>query len=364
MKKYLVILILFSFIFLAGCSLEEVDISDAPKTEITENGQQNFLISELGIEIVLPKTYSIEENEPDRRGSYASYSFRAKLSPPTFQEIQLFSEDSIRIFNEKCESIDYPCFFGDYPDLEKYFGQKEAFLKNVNYEDYELIKFNDRNFLVSDSECTGDICVIREYTTFIDDTKIDIWITMIDESQREEADKLFSQFRILAIETEPINNARARVTKKPFGIKVSPDNSPVSPEKFEGYHTGVDFEIFAGEENADISIYAICTGPLTFKNHAKGYGGVAVQQCILDNNDVIVIYGHLKLSSISANLNQTLNQGQQIGILGQGYSKETDGERKHLHLGIRNGTVINLLGYVRDPDRLDEWIDVLTMLSL
>ncbi len=162
---------------------------------------------------------------------------------------------------------------------------------------------------------------------------------------------------------EPINNAQARVTKKPFGIKISPENSPVTPERFYGYHTGVDFEIFSGEEESDISIYTICTGPLTFKRHANGYGGVAVQQCTLDNSDVIVIYGHLKLSSIYAELNQTLNQGQQIGILGQGYSKETDGERKHLHLGIRKGKIINLLGYVRDPGRLDEWIDVLTLIK-
>ena len=167
----------------------------------------------------------------------------------------------------------------------------------------------------------------------------------------------------IAIETEPINNARARVTKKPFGIKVSPENSPVSPERFEGYHTGVDFEIFSDEEDTDISIYAICTGPLTFKNNAKGYGGVAVQQCTLDNNDVTVVYGHLKLDSISAELNQTLSQGQQIGILGHGYSKETDGERKHLHLGIHKGETVNLLGYVQDPDSLDGWIDVLTLIK-
>ena len=171
------------------------------------------------------------------------------------------------------------------------------------------------------------------------------------------------QISHIAIETEPINNARARVTKKPFGIKVSPENSPVSPERFYGYHTGVDFEIFSGEEDTDISIYAICTGPLILKRYVSGYGGAAVQQCTLDNNDVSVLYGHLKLSSISAELDQTLNQGMQIGILGQGYSKETDGERKHLHLGIHKGKTVNLLGYVQDPGSLNEWIDALTLIK-
>src|SRR5438105_13240780 len=39
----------------------------------------------------------------------------------------------------------------------------------------------------------------------------------------------------------PLENAQTRVTKKFFGTKVSPGNSPVTPERFSGYHTGVDF---------------------------------------------------------------------------------------------------------------------------
>lgn len=49
----------------------------------------------------------------------------------------------------------------------------------------------------------------------------------------------------------PINSALERVTKKSFGIYVTPQSSPVSPEKFTGYHTGVDFEITPDEENKD-----------------------------------------------------------------------------------------------------------------
>ena len=33
-----------------------------------------------------------------------------------------------------------------------------------------------------------------------------------------------------------------RITKKPFGIFITTQNSPVQPERFSGYHTGVDVE--------------------------------------------------------------------------------------------------------------------------
>jgi hypothetical protein len=35
----------------------------------------------------------------------------------------------------------------------------------------------------------------------------------------------------------PLDRASGRVTKKPFGIFVTPQNSPVQPERFRGFHT-------------------------------------------------------------------------------------------------------------------------------
>lgn len=160
----------------------------------------------------------------------------------------------------------------------------------------------------------------------------------------------------------PINNFQERVTKKPFGIYITPENSPIAPEKFSGFHTGVDFETFADEQNIDIPIFAICQGPLALKKYASGYGGVAVQQCQINNEDVTVVYGHLKLSSIMQKTGATIKTGDQIALLGKSFSAETDGERKHLHLGIHKGTEINLLGYVQSPNQLKNWIDVQVLL--
>lgn len=161
----------------------------------------------------------------------------------------------------------------------------------------------------------------------------------------------------------PLNNALTRVTKKPFGIKVSPNDSPVSPERFSGYHTGVDFETFPNEQDIDIPVYAICTGPLLLKKTASGYGGVVIQKCDLAGETVTIIYGHLRFSSITAIKDQTFTTGQKLGILGTGYSAETDYERRNLHLGIHKGSSINILGYTPRKSELSNWLDPMEYLQ-
>ena len=157
--------------------------------------------------------------------------------------------------------------------------------------------------------------------------------------------------------TEPISGGLNRVTKKPFGIYITPKTSPVQPEKFIGYHTGIDFETTPDEANVDVEIVAACNGKFLMKKYASGYGGVAVQSCTVDGNPVTIIYGHLRLSSITPNVGDTIKAGQKIAVLGTGYSTETDGERKHLHFGIHKGTAVNILGYVQNKADLSGWLD-------
>lgn len=156
---------------------------------------------------------------------------------------------------------------------------------------------------------------------------------------------------------EPLSNALSRVTKKPFGIYITPQNSPVSPEKFKGYHTGTDFETFADEQNVEVPVYGICDGKLLLKKYASGYGGVVIESCLIDGADMTVVYGHLKLSSVFKQIKDSIKAGEQIGILGKGFSSETDGERKHLHLGIHKGTSAVLLGYVQNKYELENWLN-------
>lgn len=174
--------------------------------------------------------------------------------------------------------------------------------------------------------------------------------------QTKNVDKVINT-SVAVLISEPINGAMTRVTKKPFGIEVSPTNSPVLPERFSGYHTGVDFETTVTEKTIDVNIMAICDGKLIYKNWVNGYGGVAIESCVIDKQKVTVIYGHLKLSSISLKTGSTIKSGEKFALLGTGFSTETNGERKHLHLGIHKGDKINFLGYVKNKNDLSGWLD-------
>lgn len=160
----------------------------------------------------------------------------------------------------------------------------------------------------------------------------------------------------------PMERALERITKKPFGVRVSPTDSPVSPERFSGYHTAVDFEVFSDEASAAVSVNAICSGPIRVKRVATGYGGVLVQDCRLADQVVTVIYGHLKLASIQKEIGDELQRGEVFAVLGAGESAETSGERKHLHLGIHTGAAIDIRGYVASAAQLSDWIDLRTLI--
>ncbi len=155
----------------------------------------------------------------------------------------------------------------------------------------------------------------------------------------------------------PLNEGKKRITKKPFALKVGPGDSPVQNEKFSGYHTGVDFEIFENEIEQNIAVKAFCGGKLQKKESASGYGGVVIQECLIKDQIISIIYGHLKLDSIKKKPGDYLYPGQEIGILGKNVSPETDFERKHLHFGIYKGQKPDIRGYVDSQNELQNWLD-------
>lgn len=159
------------------------------------------------------------------------------------------------------------------------------------------------------------------------------------------------------IPVAPLDKPAERVAKKPFGIFITPQNSPVQPEKFQGYHTGADYEILPGEEDTDVPVRAVCNGKLREKKYVSGYGGVAVQDCRIENENVTVLYGHINLKSVLWEAGDEILETETIGNMGDPSKSETDGERKHLHLAIRKGVAINYRGYVSSQNELSGWVD-------
>lgn len=161
----------------------------------------------------------------------------------------------------------------------------------------------------------------------------------------------------------PLNESNIREIKKPFGIFITPETSPVQPERFQGYHTGTDFEIFDNEIDTDVTIRSVCDGNVIFKNFVNGYGGVLIQDCVLNEQIVTVLYGHLNMDTVQINVGDKLRMSDDVGLLGDNNSKQTDFERKHLHIGIHKGSDINVQGYTQNKENLNKWINVCTVVN-
>ena len=155
----------------------------------------------------------------------------------------------------------------------------------------------------------------------------------------------------------PVEGFLGRINKKPFGIYITKDNSPVSPERFAGYHTGVDVEY--GDVEIDVPVFAVVNGVVVTAKTASGYGGGMVVKGQIDGRALYFVYGHVRPSSLVA-VGTTVTKGQQLAVLGTGYSQETDVERRHLHFGIAKTN--SILGYVDSQEKLNEgWIDPLEL---
>lgn len=206
------------------------------------------------------------------------------------------------------------------------------------------------------------LILIAGWTFFLwsDNTK-DIPVENVEKVENVES-KAIEEIDISTVEKDknfvaPMDRFEGRVTKKDFGMYITPETSPVADDNFRGFHTGVDWEIFNDEMDVEVPIRTICSGKLTYKKFVSGYGGAAVQECELEENYVTVIYGHMDLASIKFAIGEKIEAGKILGNLGEHKSVETDGARKHLHLGIHNGGDIELRGYVGSNEELSRWID-------
>jgi len=157
---------------------------------------------------------------------------------------------------------------------------------------------------------------------------------------------------------EPVTDFKKRVTKKPFGIYITPETSPVQPERFSGYHTGADAEY--EDVTSDVPVFAIADGKVVLSKTASGYGGVFMISFNLDGTAHTALYGHIRPSSLPE-VGKEFKKGDGLGLLGTGYSSETDGERRHLHFAVLSDDRLDIKGYVQNESQLSGWLDSLTL---
>lgn len=157
----------------------------------------------------------------------------------------------------------------------------------------------------------------------------------------------------------PIDQFFTRITKKSYGLYITPQKSPVTPERFTGFHTGVDVEY--DDVTTDVTVYAIAGGRVLHSSSVGGYGGTVAISYDINGKQYVVIYGHLRPSSMVAK-GATVKYGEPIAVLGTAFTSETSGERRHLHLSIRANNSLNFSGYVQKQSDLSGWEDPITFL--
>lgn len=147
----------------------------------------------------------------------------------------------------------------------------------------------------------------------------------------------------------PMANYTDRLTFKKFGQAVN--------DRFCCYHVGDDLEVTEEERSKELPVYAMTDGKVVYRQRVDGYGGLLILQHEIDGRSIQSLYGHVDLSQTRAQLGDHIRAGTLISYLGDHESTQTDGERKHLHFSIYEGTKVKIPGYVQTPDKTTDWIN-------
>ncbi len=162
----------------------------------------------------------------------------------------------------------------------------------------------------------------------------------------------------------PMDKYYERQTIKGFGEFID-DNFYRGKEKlfpynkFYGYHTAVDLEVFSNEIEKKVPVYAMSSGIITYIGTLSGYGGVILEE--LDNENATVLYGHVKIKNLSIKVGDRItveNNPIILTFLGEQFSSETSKERKHLHFGVYNGVGLYFRGHESSLSQVGKkWYD-------
>jgi murein DD-endopeptidase MepM/ murein hydrolase activator NlpD len=164
----------------------------------------------------------------------------------------------------------------------------------------------------------------------------------------------------------PLSQFSIRQSYKTFGQYIDKNfyigKTNLFPNQFIGYHAAIDLEIFPDELNQPVPVYAVGNGKIVYAAPVSGYGGLILER-LSDTGDT-ALYGHVKLSDLPFKVGDVVTAGTRLTDLGDAFSSETGGERKHLHFGIYKGTDLYFRGYEPTLSSLNNrWVDPKVFLS-
>ncbi|MEK7615572.1 MAG: M23 family metallopeptidase [Patescibacteria group bacterium] len=165
---------------------------------------------------------------------------------------------------------------------------------------------------------------------------------------------------------QPITESNAEVTLPLDGTIVGYDViykgfGEYIQDRFSGYHVGDDIEVGPEDlsvgEVQEVPVLSIAAGTVRFVDWVSGYGGLIMIDHKVDGEIIHALYGHIDLSSTTLKVDDVVQRGQQIAVLGEGFTKETDGERQHLHFALYQGEGLRKQGYEQNPAAVRNWIN-------
>ncbi len=132
-------------------------------------------------------------------------------------------------------------------------------------------------------------------------------------------------------------------------------------DRFSGYHAGEDIEVppedLGPGEIQKVPVRAIANGTVKYLKWVSGYGGVMVIEHEVGDEVVNAIYGHIDIDSTSLKVGDRVIKSQFLANLGADKSKQTDGERQHLHFALYAGETLRINGYEKNVSNLKNWIN-------
>jgi len=169
----------------------------------------------------------------------------------------------------------------------------------------------------------------------------------------------------------PMTQIQDRATVKGFGMYInsnfySTHSSSEFPNHFYGYHAAQDLETFQNEkpDSVDVPVYFVTSGTISYIGSLEGYGGVVLLK--IDGTNETALYGHVRISGINYKVGEhiTADKPTVLTYLGDGFSSETSGERKHLHFAIHKGQDLYFHGHEATKQILNaKWYNPLDYLK-
>ena len=126
--------------------------------------------------------------------------------------------------------------------------------------------------------------------------------------------------------------------------------------QFTGYHAGTDIDFHdPADLTRPVAVKAVADGEVVHVGSIAGYGGLVILRHTTPES-VTSLYGHVRLSNAAVKVGQRVRAGERLAYLGDQFSADTSGARKHLHFGIHKGAALDVEGHEPSIEQLNaEW---------